>query len=239
MHESVYIYVYSARRVPAMVETSLFPRPHFTSFLQSNDSVDPLSYYEYQRLQRQQKAARLQERRSKSYEPGYKKPTQTQPSRLIFTKPGLRYGGNTVTREFSQSQSAESIPDAKQPDEKPVSAITMGPVRPGEGGGGDKGKEETSYKQSQSQHLPREFSRPVKSATVQGSHPEHECIPSYSCVFFISGMQRSLSSKTLLPQRPKTASIVGTRDVGTSTAPAAVSFQVPGKRRGEKKNTGT
>lgn len=87
-----------------MVETSLFPRPNFTSFLESDDNVDPLSYYQYQRLQRLQKVARLQERRAKSYEPGYKKPLLLLPSstvcaekqatsttsRQIFTKPNLR-----------------------------------------------------------------------------------------------------------------------------------------------------
>ena len=83
-----------------MVETSLFPRPHFSSFLRADDHVDPLSYYEYQRMQRMQKVARLQERRAKSHEPGYKKPpafsSVAQPggardyaswSRQIFSKP--------------------------------------------------------------------------------------------------------------------------------------------------------
>ena len=63
-----------------MVETSLFPRPHFATFLQSDDGGDPLSYYQYQRLQRLQKVARLQERRSRSYEPGYKKASAHQQS---------------------------------------------------------------------------------------------------------------------------------------------------------------
>ena len=77
-----------------MVETVFFPRPHFGSYFQSDDRTDSLSYYEYQRLQRLQKVARLQERRTKSYEPGYKKtlvaiqpPAHAQvATRQIFTK---------------------------------------------------------------------------------------------------------------------------------------------------------
>jgi hypothetical protein len=74
-------------------------------------------------------------------------------------------------------------------------------------------------KHAQTERLPgtdgnlKKFSRPVKSATVQG-------------------MQRGASYKPHLLPRPKTAA-VGTRDVGTLTT--AVSFSVPGKREGEKK----
>ena len=77
-----------------MVETAFFPRPHFGSYFHSDDRTDSLSYYEYQRLQRLQKVVRLQERRAKSYEPGYKKtlvaiqpPAHVQvASRQIFAK---------------------------------------------------------------------------------------------------------------------------------------------------------
>lgn len=112
-----------------MVETSLFPRPNFTSFLQSDDKVDPLSYYQYQRLQRLQKVARLQERRSKSYEPGYKKPLLLVPSpsvraeqhatsatsRQIFTKPNLQ-----LSHSSDQQSKHVTIPPLKRDDSPTV-----------------------------------------------------------------------------------------------------------------------
>ena len=57
-----------------MVDASLRPRPGFSTFLQSDNSVnDGLTYYEYQRLVRSKKVALLQEKRERSHEPGYKK----------------------------------------------------------------------------------------------------------------------------------------------------------------------
>jgi len=70
-----------------MVDTTLRPRPTFSTFLQSDNSTnDGLSYYDYQRLVRSKKVALLQEKKQRSYEPGYKKPTSSGPfSRKIFT----------------------------------------------------------------------------------------------------------------------------------------------------------
>lgn len=68
-----------------MVDTVLRPRPMFSTFLQSDTNAggDGLTYYDYQRLLRSQKVAILQERRVKSYVPGYKK-TEGPISRKIF-----------------------------------------------------------------------------------------------------------------------------------------------------------
>ena len=176
-----------------MVETSLFPRPYFTSFLQSDDNVDPLSYYEYQRLQRQQKVARLQERRSKSYEPGYKKPlvpVQQSPashvaSRQIFIKPNLRPSVNTSEmpsmpplkkKVESTSSQASLLLDAKKPAQKeegrltvPLTTTSRRPQKEKEVVEG--GRE--MVKHAQTERLLRtdgkKFSRPVKSATVEGT----------------------------------------------------------------------
>lgn len=72
-----------------MVDTTLRPRPTFSTFLQSDNSMkDGLSYFEYQRLLRSKKVALLQEKKERSYEPGYKKPFTTlgpgNVSRKIF-----------------------------------------------------------------------------------------------------------------------------------------------------------
>lgn len=170
-----------------MVETSLFPRPNFTSFLQSDDNVDPLSYYQYQRLQRLQKVARLQERRSKSYEPGYKKPlVLVQPStvhakphvtsttRQIFTKPNLRKS-DTVT-----STKHLTIPPLKRADPLQVAFVSdevekqdnrfSVPIIPGSQQvqieKDEESRKDHKYEQLSSA-VRRKHSRPVKSATVQ------------------------------------------------------------------------
>ena len=190
-----------------MVETSLFPRPHFTSFLQSDDSVDPLSYYEYQRLQRLQKVARLQERRSKSHEPGYKKPlvhVQHSPlhaashvtSRQIFTKPPLlRPSATSETVPVPPPKKVETtlqsqsslFSDAKKHAQREEGRLTVPlptayrrpqkAVEEREAGGGGRensGGGREMVKHAQTERLPgtdgnlKKFSRPVKSATVQG-----------------------------------------------------------------------
>lgn len=179
-----------------MVETSFFPRPNFTSFLQSDDNVDPLSYYQYQRLQRLQKVARLQERRSKSYEPGYKKPlVLVQPStvhtethvtrttRQIFTKPNLHSSDANAHAQKSrhltmpplkrgdssivrQSQVAFVSDDVKKKQDDRFSV----PIIPGSQQLQIE-KDEEMRKDQKHEQLPRavgrKHSRPVKSATVQ------------------------------------------------------------------------
>ena len=178
-----------------MVETSLFPRPHFASFLQSDDCVDPLGYYHYQRLQRLQKVARLQERRSKSHEPGYKKTaarahvaTSPQPlvhlppsqrtsvgSRQIFAKPGCP-GRDAATVGDPPGETAPATTSVlaatgrRAEDEKRVS-VSLDAA----GGRRDEG-DAVEPKRSQTERVcgpppaVRRFSRPAKSATVQGSH---------------------------------------------------------------------
>ena len=88
-----------------MVETSLRPRPTFTTFLHSdtNSGGDALSYYHHQRLLRSQKVALLQEKQRKSHIPGYKKPLQQDPklvapvaSRQIFPNKSQRYPVTTA-----------------------------------------------------------------------------------------------------------------------------------------------
>lgn len=183
-----------------MVETSLFPRPQFATFLRSDDGVDPLSYYHYQRLQRMQKVARLQERRSKSHEPGYKKTalasiqtsqlrapqlhsggSDVEKSRQIFAKPpGLRQdaatgspAGDSSGRQELRSALAATSKTGIFAGEKRVS-VSLDAAKPGlvEGAGGRKG--ETAPKHSQTERLSqpavRRFSKPAKSATTQGSH---------------------------------------------------------------------
>ena len=181
-----------------MVETSLFPRPYFTSFLQSDDSVDPLSYHEYQRLQRLQKVARLQERRANSYEPGYKKPlVQIQPSavhaaavhvsvpsRQIFTKPILK------TSTVEQPRHVTIPPLKKEPAPTKPSALSQlstsetrkweerfsmppllpaGPRKDGKAEGRGREGEGVGLKPVEKlPRLDRRFSRPVKSATTRG-----------------------------------------------------------------------
>ena len=172
-----------------MVETALFPRPHFASFLQSDDSVDPLSYYEYQRLQRMQKVARLQERRSKSYEPGYKKQlVQLQPStahaqttatRQIFTKPLLKQQDSikfaVKHTKIPQLEKIETaLPTQAVPEARKEEGFSI-PLLPKDG----RSKEcAIQLKNAQSEHLQRvngrKFNRPVKSATVSGMlQPTH------------------------------------------------------------------
>lgn len=57
-----------------MADASLHPRPVFGTFLQSDNSLnDGLTYYDYQKLVRSKKVVLLQEKRSRTYEPGYKK----------------------------------------------------------------------------------------------------------------------------------------------------------------------
>lgn len=163
-----------------MVETSFFPRPHFASFLQADDNVDPLSYYEYQRLQRMQKVARLQDRRSKSHEPGYKKPlTQVQPStahsqttasRQIFAKPFGKHNTGKVTVQHTkipqlekrQSSLTRAVPEARREGGFSIPVISKN----------RKSEEcDTQQKSGLSECAPRSNGRkerPVKSATVPG-----------------------------------------------------------------------
>jgi hypothetical protein len=197
-----------------MVETSLFPRPHFATFLRSDDDVDPLSYYHYQRLQRMQKVARLQERRSKSHEPGYKNTTalahvQTSPalrssddkSRQIFVKSNFQGESSTqAQKELEPAPPLVASKTGKFAEDKRVSVSVSAKPERGYGAGGRREEGETELKRFQtertSQPAVRRFSRPAKSA--QGMQ------------------QRSLPSKTSLLPRPKTAGVV-TRDVGTLT----------------------
>lgn len=179
-----------------MVETSLFPRPNFTSFLQSDDNVDPLSYYQYQRLQRLQKVARLQERRAKSYEPGYKKPLLLLPSsavraeqhatsttsRQIFTKPNLqlshgsdqlskipplRAETSSIVRQPQVAFVSDEVKKHQQEDHFPVPGSQQVQI--------EKKNEEPRRELTDQKHeqLPRavgrKHSRSVKSATVQSN----------------------------------------------------------------------
>ena len=171
-----------------MVETALFPRPNFASFLRSDDSADPLSYYEYQRLQRMQKVARLQERRSKSYEPGYKKPLgqlqlpvargqetasySTTSSRQIFVKPSLRRdrvaSEHTKMPQLKPAASPTAAMAYSSDKVVPMPFITKREPqclgREAEKEPGRSGRE-GELKQA----VARRLSRPVKSATVQGT----------------------------------------------------------------------
>lgn len=140
-----------------MVETSLFPRPHFSSFLQSDDAIDPLCYHNYQRLQRLQKVARLQERRARSYEPGYKKTDLSQPamqgtsSRQIFPSLKRHDGGRAAGNAPGDVLRTEENVVSPEADWK----ITR-----------DR-SEETDKKGFQSKCLPGSLNRrPTKSATV-------------------------------------------------------------------------
>ena len=266
-----------------MVETALFPRPAFATFLRSDDGVDPLSYYNYQRLQRLQKVARLQERRSKSYEPGYKKTTavQTSPpqqagsdrnkSRQIFVKPSLKHdaqgvppGGGSAEMQVRKELGSAVVASktGRFPAEGPkrlVSVSLVAGAKPERGdagvGGGRKEEGETELRQFQTESQPpavRRFSRPAKSATVQGTSSYQLnwralaslssqlyykpaqmqvsnlcgiidgqlssifCVSDTPVYLSIGMQQRSVSSKTSLLPRPKTAGVV-TRDVGTLT----------------------
>lgn len=70
-----------------MVETAIHPRPSFYTFLQTDSyrSGDALTYYDYQRAIRSKKVEILQQKKSSSYEPGYKKPGVLHPaSRKVF-----------------------------------------------------------------------------------------------------------------------------------------------------------
>ena len=177
-----------------MVETSLFPRPQFAAFLQSDDAVDPLSYYHYQRLQRLQKTARLQERRSRSHEPGYKKKSpslceslQVEPpqrawensekSRQIFAKPALKVDtGSTESATGGVRKSSESKVHSSVAKGGAVSSVASWT------GGGEgeieveiergRDRERSEGKQGQSDWVSkpavRRFNRPVKSASIQG-----------------------------------------------------------------------
>lgn len=57
-----------------MVDTAVRLRPGFSTFLHSdtNTGGDGLSFYDYKRLLRANKVRQLQEKRAKSYAPGYK-----------------------------------------------------------------------------------------------------------------------------------------------------------------------
>lgn len=179
-----------------MVETSLFPRPNFTSFLQSDDNVDPLSYYQYQRLQRLQKVARLQERRAKSYEPGYKKPLLLLPSstvraeqhatsttsRQIFTKPNLQlsHGSDQLSKDVTipplrtdnssivrQPQVAFVSDEVKKHQREDHFPVQMIP-----GSQMEKTNEEPRRELTDQKHpraVGRKHSRLVKSATIQSN----------------------------------------------------------------------
>lgn len=72
----------------SMAETSLHPRPDFSTLLQSdaNGRRDGLSYYDYQRALRYKRVAILQQKKANSYIPGYKKRPATGPtlSRQVF-----------------------------------------------------------------------------------------------------------------------------------------------------------
>ena len=187
-----------------MVETALFPRPHFGSYFHSDDRTDSLSYYEYQRLQRLQKVARLQERRAKSYEPGYKKPLDSihasrahVASRQIFAKPGPKEPRTVAIpplKKVSIAADSPSPPVAVVKREE----ISVPPIIVKKDGG--VGRQEGPKAQAPSGRLLRavERERLVKSATARDA--------------------RSSSAKPhpqLLP-RPKT--VVGARDVGTITS---------------------
>lgn len=65
-----------------MVDTAVRPRPEFSTFLRSdvNAGGDGLSYFEYKRLLRSQKVARLQHKQALTRIPGYKFLTAVTPS---------------------------------------------------------------------------------------------------------------------------------------------------------------
>ena len=180
-----------------MVETSLFPRPQFAAFLQSDDAVDPLSYYHYQRLQRLQKTARLQERRSRSHEPGYKKKSpslceslQVEPpqrawensekSRKIFAKPSVKVDTGSTESATGETSGVRKSSESKV--HSSVASEVKGAQVSSRTGGGEgeieveiergRDRERSEGKQGQSDWVSkpavRRFNRPVKSASIQG-----------------------------------------------------------------------
>ena len=100
-----------------MVETSLRGRPSFSTFLQSETSAggDSLTYYDYQRFLRSQKVALLQERRTNTHIPGYKKIALPK-SRKVFqtkNKPPIHiisgnYAEDQPNDEYSKSEPISS-----------------------------------------------------------------------------------------------------------------------------------
>lgn len=67
--------LFAAYSGATMAETSLHPRPEFSTFLQSdaNRGGDGLSYHDYRRALRYNKVAMLQQKKARSHIPGYKK----------------------------------------------------------------------------------------------------------------------------------------------------------------------
>lgn len=195
-----------------MVETSLRPRPTFSSFLHSDADTrgDALSYYQYQRLLRSQKVALLQEKQRKSYVPGYKKPLQQAlpvvpfESRQIFQKKSQA----TVAPEQKGSYSKGGRDgNLASPSHIIPTQVTATPVT----AEGEKTVPQLSGDRqlqvhAQTERLPQistQRERRVKSATV---HHRHQSCPA------------TIPATKL--QRPKTVS--GIRDAQLQTALVAV-----------------
>ena len=181
-----------------MVETTLHPRPVFSTFLQSdaNTTNDALSYHNYQRLLRAHKVSLLQDKRAKAYIPGYKKPPSRQlpSSRQIFTRiPAFEpQFGKVIDKDSGPKQGNGLVhfpPEQKTSAQS--EAIILSPIHT-TGGEGKRDKGEIPH--AQTERLPRVFvrDRQIKSATVRDR-------------------RQSWPSAPQVQQRPKTA--IGAVDV--------------------------
>ena len=211
-----------------MVETSLRPRPAFTTFLHSDTSSggDGLSYYQYQRLLRSQKVALLQEKQRKSYIPGYKKPLQQDPklvasvaSRQIFPNKNQGYpvtadeGGAKKVVVHVVPPKKENLFQGSVNNKENIQLTSAPPVTSHQVTLGDMTTEQVSQDPgehqpqmcTQTERIPRIFTwteRRVKSATAR---ERHQSWPT-----------------TLQAQRPKTVS--GTRDAQVQAAMVPVNI---------------
>ena len=108
-----------------MVETSLRPRPEFSTFLQSdaNREGDGLSYYDYKRVLRYNKVAILQQRKAKLNIPGYKQRLVTIPKLSSeFPKPAVTCSYQNVVPHMAKSTSGKTDPkiDTNTAESKPL-----------------------------------------------------------------------------------------------------------------------
>ena len=198
-----------------MVETSLRPRPAFTSFLRSDTSSggDALSYYQYQRLLRSQKVALLQEKQRKSYIPGYKKPLQQDPKLVVpvASRQIFPYKSHPVTTDEGGAKKVVLVPPEKENlfkgrvnIKENIQLTSALPVASHQVTLSDVATEQVSKDHqpqmcAQTERIPRIFTwteRRVKSATARD---RHQSWPT-----------------TVQAQRPKTVS--GTRDAQVQAA---------------------
>lgn len=213
-----------------MVETSLHPRPCFYTLLRSDNpgGGDSLTYYDYQRALRSKKVELLQQKRSKSYEPGYGKPGVMHPgTRKIFQLknkcPSPSGGAPLLLKTESKGTSIENIPALESANEKinrsapwdkenrldPPEAVelaqSLSVFRPSSATASRANMTEAAAPpptQVQTERLPEITKKPrlVKSATFRESQ---------------LSSQSSVLTPPPLPQRPKT--VASLRDSAVQT----------------------